>query len=341
MTKMRGSQRRFRSYVVVVLVLFAIYYLTPSHSDPQDFYRKTMQAMGSRNGGSGSTRASSVVSAAAGAGAGAGAAAGPQQPPIPDALDHKETTNEADAKAVKEMSNRVKDAAARAKDAANKKSPLKPDLPSEVVGVGSSAGGQNGKDKEKDDATHKVDKDAIASGSELQDQKELSGSGKTGSKTATKSQKDEAEETPLQHEAELELTSILKRAPMIIFSKSYCPYSKRAKKLLLETYSLDPEPYVVELDDHPLGQEIQALLTEKTGRSTVPNIMVNGISIGGSDDVVALDTAGKLVSKVLELGEARKLSMVLTADKAKTAKTNKAQVNKAKAVKRSILVKRF
>ncbi|KAL1901754.1 hypothetical protein Cpir12675_000262 [Ceratocystis pirilliformis] len=340
MTKMRSSQRRFRSYIVIALVVFAIYYLSPSHSDPQDFYRKTMQAMGSHNGGSGSTRAGSYASSVA------ASAQGPQHPPIPDALDHKEITDDADAKVVKEMSNRVKDAAARAKDAANKKSPLKPDLPSEVVGVGSSAGGQNGKDKEKEiakeAATHKTDKETVMSGAQLQDQKELGGDGKAIGKTsaATSSHKEETEETPLQHEAELELTSILKRAPMIIFSKSYCPYSKRAKKLLLETYTLDPEPYVVELDDHPLGSEIQDLLAEKTGRRTVPNIMVNGISIGGSDDVVALDTAGELVSKVLELSSARKLSMVATADKAKTQKTETVP-SKNIPVRRSIRVKRF
>lgn len=41
----------------------------------------------------------------------------------------------------------------------------------------------------------------------------------------------------------------------------------------------------------------------------MPNVMVNGISIGGGDDVIALDVQGELVRKVQELGEARKVEM--------------------------------
>lgn len=89
---------------------------------------------------------------------------------------------------------------------------------------------------------------------------------------------------------------------VIIFSKTYCPYSKRAKGLLLEKYSISPDPYVVELDEHPLGPYLQDHLEEKTGRRTVPNVLINGISIGGADDIVDLDNHDKLVEKVLSLG---------------------------------------
>lgn len=37
------------------------------------------------------------------------------------------------------------------------------------------------------------------------------------------------EESEREHRVELELNSILKKGPIIIFSKSYCPYSKKAK----------------------------------------------------------------------------------------------------------------
>ena len=92
---------------------------------------------------------------------------------------------------------------------------------------------------------------------------------------------------------------------VIIFSKSYCPFSKKAKGILLEKYVIDPAPYVVELDEHPLGLKIQDKLLEKTGRRTVPNIMVNGISIGGGDDIAALDKEKKLADKITELGAKR------------------------------------
>ena len=127
---------------------------------------------------------------------------------------------------------------------------------------------------------------------------------------------------PKDVEAEAELNAILKRSPIIIFSKSYCPYSRRAKSLLLDTYNIMPSPYVVELDlltsetkesdsgphkfahpddqaaNIPLGKRLQNLLAENTGRNTVPNIMVNGRSIGGSDDIADLDAKGELVDKI-------------------------------------------
>ncbi|KAK6530883.1 hypothetical protein TWF281_007717 [Arthrobotrys megalospora] len=102
-----------------------------------------------------------------------------------------------------------------------------------------------------------------------------------------------------------ELDSILKRSPIIIFSKSYCPYSKKAKRLLLETYTITPAPFVVELDEHDHGSEIQDALQAQTGRRTVPNILVLGKSIGGSDDIAALEEDGQLVSKVKSLAGKR------------------------------------
>lgn len=90
--------------------------------------------------------------------------------------------------------------------------------------------------------------------------------------------------------------------PVIIFSKSYCPHSKRAKDILLKSYIIDPAPYVVELDQHPLGAQLQEKLRQLTGRRTVPNVLINAVSIGGGDDVAELDVKRKLVDKVRELG---------------------------------------
>jgi glutaredoxin len=85
---------------------------------------------------------------------------------------------------------------------------------------------------------------------------------------------------------------------VVIFSKSYCPYSKRAKGILLEKYVINPEPYVVELDEHPQGAKIQSQLAEMTGRKTVPNIMINGKSIGGSDEIAAFDNQKTLADTI-------------------------------------------
>lgn len=91
--------------------------------------------------------------------------------------------------------------------------------------------------------------------------------------------------------------------PVIIFSKSYCPHSMRAKNLLLEAYTIQPAPKVVELDLVPHGAELQAYITEKTGRRTVPNILVNGISRGGASDLVELEDG--LLAKFIDWGQGK------------------------------------
>jgi len=82
-------------------------------------------------------------------------------------------------------------------------------------------------------------------------------------------------------------------SPLVIFSKSYCPYSKRAKSLI-QTYGLDPPPRIVEVDLREDGDLLKVILTRLTKHSTFPNIILRGRSLGGADDLQALSDAGKL-----------------------------------------------
>lgn len=154
--------------------------------------------------------------------------------------------------------------------------------------------------------------------------KEAAGVSKDGGQAEVK---EETAETKEEHDVEVELNSILKRSPstfcalsrilrasltdpssvrtVIIFSKSYCPFSAKAKSILVEKYTIVPPPFVVELDQHPLGPKLQASLEKSTGRRTVPNVLINGKSIGGGDDVEALDTGGTLVEKIRTMGGKR------------------------------------
>ncbi|KAI9722238.1 MAG: hypothetical protein M1812_001710 [Candelaria pacifica] len=125
----------------------------------------------------------------------------------------------------------------------------------------------------------------------------------TEEETAAKKIADTKKEA--EREVENELNGILKRSPIIIFSKTYCPYSKKAKKILLEKLKIVPSPFVVELDEHPLGVGLQFALQKSTGRQTVPNVLINGKSIGGGDDIEDLDKSDLLVEKIRSMAGKR------------------------------------
>ena len=61
---------------------------------------------------------------------------------------------------------------------------------------------------------------------------------------------------------------------------------------------------VVELDT--LGEErngdVQQILASITGRMTVPNVLVKGVSIGGGDEVSAMEQSGELLSLLRQQG---------------------------------------
>ncbi|KAL1189110.1 Glutaredoxin-C4 [Cardamine amara subsp. amara] len=89
---------------------------------------------------------------------------------------------------------------------------------------------------------------------------------------------------------------------IVIFSKSYCPYCKRAKSVFRE---LDQVPYVVELDEREDGWSIQTALGEIVGRRTVPQVFINGKHIGGSDDTVDAHESGELAKLLGVSGNSR------------------------------------
>jgi glutaredoxin 3 len=77
-------------------------------------------------------------------------------------------------------------------------------------------------------------------------------------------------------------------AKVIVYSKPVCPYCDRAKALLQEKNIAYTE---VRVDQDP---EALALMMEKSGQRTVPQIFINDRSIGGFDDLWALEQAGEL-----------------------------------------------
>ena len=64
----------------------------------------------------------------------------------------------------------------------------------------------------------------------------------------------------------------------------------------------DSSYVVLELDKHEHGAELQKYIGDVTGRSTVPNVVINRVSRGGSDDLRALHKDGKLLDSLKEWG---------------------------------------
>ncbi|KAI6040236.1 thioredoxin-like protein [Pisolithus marmoratus] len=88
--------------------------------------------------------------------------------------------------------------------------------------------------------------------------------------------------------------------PLIVFSKTYCPYSTRAK-MLLERYDITPRPRIIEVDVRSDAPHIKVILARLTRHATFPNIILHGHSLGGSDDLLRMHDEGVLRS-VLESG---------------------------------------
>lgn len=90
---------------------------------------------------------------------------------------------------------------------------------------------------------------------------------------------------------------LVSKNPVVVFSKSYCPYCKQVKELL---ESLGVKIKAVELDQEGDGPEVQAALLQWTGQRTVPNVFIGGQHIGGCDSTVAKHKEGKLVPLLQE-----------------------------------------
>lgn len=73
-----------------------------------------------------------------------------------------------------------------------------------------------------------------------------------------------------------------------IYTTSYCPFCTRAKALL-RSKNVAFEEIDVTYDER-LQEEVQRL----SGRRTVPQIFIDGKSVGGFDDIKRLDAVGEL-----------------------------------------------
>ncbi|HEY7687761.1 MAG TPA: glutaredoxin 3 [Dongiaceae bacterium] len=78
-------------------------------------------------------------------------------------------------------------------------------------------------------------------------------------------------------------------AKVEIYTTQFCPYCFRAKKLLQEKGVA-----YTEIDVMMDGSRRKEMMERAGGRRSVPQIFINGTHVGGSDELYALDRAGKL-----------------------------------------------
>lgn len=77
--------------------------------------------------------------------------------------------------------------------------------------------------------------------------------------------------------------------PVEIYTTQTCPYCIAAKRLLSKKG--------VEFQEIDVGgqPDLRAGMTQRAGgRTSVPQIFIDGLHVGGCDDIHALDHAGKL-----------------------------------------------
>ena len=78
-------------------------------------------------------------------------------------------------------------------------------------------------------------------------------------------------------------------AQVEIYTQWGCPYCVRAKALL-DSKGVQYTEYDVTMDSKKRAE----MVDRKPDARTVPQIFIDGVAYGGSDDIHALDRAGKL-----------------------------------------------
>ncbi len=82
-------------------------------------------------------------------------------------------------------------------------------------------------------------------------------------------------------------------AEVELYTTRFCPYCSRARTLLQRKGAGFVE---IDINDEP--ERRGEMVRRAGGRSTVPQIFIDGEHIGGCDELVALDRAGGLDPKL-------------------------------------------
>jgi glutaredoxin 3 len=87
-------------------------------------------------------------------------------------------------------------------------------------------------------------------------------------------------------------------APVEIYTTRWCPYCHMAKALLKKK-----GVQFTEIDLSGYRERRGEMIQRANGRTTVPQIFIGPVHVGGSDDLHALERAGKLDALLAGLGQ--------------------------------------
>ena len=96
---------------------------------------------------------------------------------------------------------------------------------------------------------------------------------------------------------EKRLDALITGHPVVIFSRTVCPYCTAAKSLLT---SLGARYHEVNLETEVGGSALEEALNARTNQYTVPNIFIGGKHVGGADDMRRRHGEGKLLPMLQE-----------------------------------------
>jgi cysteine synthase len=109
---------------------------------------------------------------------------------------------------------------------------------------------------------------------------------------------------PLDPAAEAFVTEVTTQEPVVMFALEWCEFCwsvrKLFKRLGIEYRSVDVDSVAYQADDR--GGKIRAVLTERTGQKTLPQIYVGGVHFGGATDIFDSWRNGSVQKQLDKLG---------------------------------------
>lgn len=87
------------------------------------------------------------------------------------------------------------------------------------------------------------------------------------------------------------IQELIHKYPIVMFSRSTCPYCRTAKKVLSK-YKLGDKYYVLEINELPNTDEYQKELQKITDDKAVPQVFIDGKCIGDEEDLENLEKEG-------------------------------------------------